>query len=309
MKFLVTGGAGFIGSHLVEELIPRGDVVVLDNLSSGSISRIEEFIKMGQISFKEGSITDLKLTQGLMKGVDYVFHLAALSNVPQSVAEPILADEVNSRGTLNVLLAARDNGVKKVVYTSSAAVYGDTKVLPVVEDLKLKPMTPYAATKAMGEYYCSIFSEIYGLPTVSIRPFNVYGPRQDPNSQYAAVIPIFVSSLISGRKVEIHGDGEQTRDFVYVKDLVHSLILAIQSENTGVYNISGGRGVSINELYGEISDILGLDVKPVYTEPRIGDIKHSYANISRAESDLGYVPSVNIREGLEKTVEWFQTHS
>jgi UDP-glucose 4-epimerase len=308
MKFLVTGGAGFIGSHLVEALIKKGDVLVLDDLSSGSIDRLDGFLEEGKVSFIQGSIADQALVHEVMDGVDYVFHLAALSNVPQSIEDPRLADKVNSGGTLNVLLSARDHDVRKVVYTSSAAVYGDSDTLPVIEDLKLKPMSPYAATKIMGEYYCSIFNDLYRLPTATIRPFNVYGPRQSPDSQYAAVIPIFISRMVSGRKVEIHGDGEQTRDFVYVKDLVDSLILASKSTATGIFNISGGgMGVSINDLYGFLADILRLETKPVYTAERPGDIKYSYADISRARKELGFRPKVGIREGLERTVTWFQS--
>ena len=237
--------------------------------------------------------------------MNYVFHLAAVSNVGQSIEDPIRANMVNVTGTLNVLLAAKECGVEKVVFTSSAAIYGDTEELPIRESLTPNPLSPYASTKIIGEYYCNNFTELYGLKTIIIRPFNVFGPRQDPKSQYSAVIPIFINTLLKGEDVRITGDGEQTRDFVYIRDFIHSNILAMEKDVGGVFNISGGGRVSINELYWIIADILDIDKKPVYVADRPGDIKHSYADISRAEELLSYIPQHSLKDGLKETVEWF----
>lgn len=302
MNILVTGGAGFIGSNLSEELLNYGNVTILDNLFSGKRENIHD----SRIKFVEGSVTDIKLLMENFKDVDYIFHLAAISNVGMSIENPLLANEVNITGTLNVLLAAKERGVKKLVFTSSAAIYGDTEELPIKESLAPKPLSPYASTKIMGEYYCNNFTELYDLNTVIIRPFNVFGPRQDPKSQYSAVIPIFIDKMLRGDEVNITGNGEQTRDFVYIKDFIDACILAMEKDVVGVFNISGGNRVSINELYWNIANILGIDKEPVYVSDRPGDIKNSYADIFRAEKMLGYRPKFRFKEGLKETVDWFR---
>jgi len=301
MNILVTGGAGFIGSNLSEELLKLGTVTIFDDLSTGK----KENIQNSKLNFIKGSITDIELLKESLKDVNYVFHLAAVSNVGQSIEDPIQANKVNVTGTLNVLLAAKECGVEKVIFTSSAAIYGDTKELPIRESITPNPLSPYASTKIMGEYYCNNFTELYGLKTIIIRPFNVFGPRQDPKSQYSAVIPIFINTLLKGEDVRITGDGEQTRDFVYIRDFIRSNILAMENDVGGVFNISGGGRVSINELYWIIADILDIDKKPVYVADRPGDIKHSYADISRAEERLSYIPQHSLKDGLRETVEWF----
>ena len=301
MNILVTGGAGFIGSNLSEELLKLGTVTIFDDLSTGK----KENIQNSKLNFIKGSITDIELLKESLKDVNYVFHLAAVSNVGQSIEDPIQANKVNVTGTLNVLLAAKECGVEKVIFTSSAAIYGDTKELPIRESITPNPLSPYASTKIMGEYYCNNFTELYGLKTIIIRPFNVFGPRQDPKSQYSAVIPIFINTLLKGEDVRITGDGEQTRDFVYIRDFIRSNILAMEKDVGGVFNISGGGRVSINELYWIIADILDIDKKPVYVADRPGDIKHSYADISRAEELLSYIPKHSLKDGLKDTVEWF----
>ena len=301
MNILVTGGAGFIGSNLSEELLKLGKVTIFDDLSTGK----KENIQNSKLNFIKGSITDIELLKESLKDVNYVFHLAAVSNVGQSIEDPIQANKVNVTGTLNVLLAAKECGVEKVIFTSSAAIYGDTKELPIRESITPNPLSPYASTKIMGEYYCNNFTELYGLKTIIIRPFNVFGPRQDPKSQYSAVIPIFINTLLKGEDVRITGDGEQTRDFVYIRDFIRSNILAMEKDVGGVFNISGGGRVSINELYWRIADILDIDKKPVYVADRPGDIKHSYADISRAEELLSYIPQHSLKDGLRETVEWF----
>ena len=301
MNILITGGAGFIGSNLSEELLKLGKVTIFDDLSTGK----KENIQNSKLNFIKGSITDIELLKESLKDVNYVFHLAAVSNVGQSIEDPIQANKVNVTGTLNVLLAAKECGVEKVIFTSSAAIYGDTKELPIRESITPNPLSPYASTKIMGEYYCNNFTELYGLKTIIIRPFNVFGPRQDPKSQYSAVIPIFINTLLKGEDVRITGDGEQTRDFVYIRDFIRSNILAMEKDVGGVFNISGGGRVSINELYWRIADILDIDKKPVYVADRPGDIKHSYADISRAEELLSYIPQHSLKDGLRETVEWF----
>jgi len=305
MRFIVTGGAGFIGSNLVEGLVELGDVTIIDDLSSGNLDNLEHLLKRDDISLERLSVTDLEGMKPHFEDVDCVFHLAAVSNISSSVADPLRTNEVNVMGTLNVLLAARDSGVKKVVFTSSASVYGDTEEVPTTEDALPDPLSPYAVTKLAGEYYCNVFSDLYGLETTSLRPFNVYGPRQDPNSQYAGVIPLFIRSLLEGEVPMIDGDGEQTRDFVYVKDMVRAFIQAVDHRAKGAYNIAGGKGISINELYREVSDIMGVDVEPLHGEPRPGDVRHSTADITRAKKFLGYEPEYALRRGLEETIEWF----
>jgi UDP-glucose 4-epimerase len=304
-KVIVTGGAGFIGSHLAEELVRRGYyVTILDDLSTGKTENIELLLKKGDVEFIQGSITDLPLLQKLFQGAYYVFHLAAISGVPRSIEEPHLSHEVNATGTLKVLVAARDAGVNKVIYSSSASVYGDTPTLPTREDTLLNPQSPYAIAKLAGEYYCLVFYQVYSLPTICLRCFNVYGPRQDPNSQYAAVIPGFIKSSQEGHPPIIFGDGEQTRDFAFVKDVVEANILAAQSDDCGVFNISQGQSITINRLAELIIRLIGAEVEPIYQEVRPGDIKHSLADISKARA-FGYKPKYGIEAGLAETVKWY----
>jgi UDP-glucose 4-epimerase len=313
---IVTGGAGFVGSHLAQELLERRyKVVILDDLSTGKLENIsvldviagrgsehsEEAAKQAPVEFVRGSITDLPLLKRLFRDVDYVFHQAAVLSVPRSIEHPLAAHEANITGTLNVLLAAKDSGVEKVIYASSAAVYGDTPTLPQMEDMFPDPQSPYAVTKLAGEYYCRVFHRVYGLPTVCLRYFNVYGPRQDPASQYAAVIPVFIRRALDNRPPVIYGDGEQTRDFVFIKDVVNASILAAESNAAGVCNIGTGQRVSINRLAGLVIRLAGSSAEPEHQEARPGDIKHSLADISRA-GQFGYSPRCDLETGLRETI-------
>ncbi|MHC1595803.1 MAG: SDR family oxidoreductase [Candidatus Syntropharchaeales archaeon] len=304
MKFIVTGGAGFIGSNLSEVLAENGEVLIIDDLSSGKFENIRDLIEKDNVKFIEGNITDLKLLKANFNGVDCIFHHAAIVSVQRSVEDPVATDEVNIRGTLNVLIAARDCGVKKVICASSSAVYGDSPELPNREDMKPSPLSPYAVSKLTGEYYCKVFSEIYGIKTVCLRYFNVYGPRQDPSSEYAAVIPKFITMAIENKPPLIFGNGEQTRDFVFVKDVVRANILAMEQDIEGVFNVAGGRGITINELLNTIVDVVGVKLNTLYSEPRAGDIKDSVADISLARRELGYEPAFDLKEGLRLTREW-----
>ena len=307
MRIVITGGAGFIGSNLAEvlALAPNNEVCVVDDLSTG---RVENIPVAGGIEFIKGSITDLQLMNEVLADADFVFHQAALPSVQRSIEDPAHTNEVNIRGTLNVLMAARDAGVKKVIYASSSSVYGDTPELPKREGMTPNPLSPYAVTKLVGEYYCKVFNDVYGLNTISLRYFNVYGPRQDPHSEYAAVIPRFVSRILKGEPPIIYGDGQQTRDFTFVKDVVNANILAMKSDATGVYNIASGRRISIQGLATLITRLTGRDrdVEPVFDKPRKGDVRHSLADISRARADMGYKPEYSLERGLEETIRWFK---
>lgn len=305
-KVIVTGGAGFIGSNLAEELARRGhQVVIIDNLSTGNPENIQPVLQAGPVDFIEGSITNLPLVQKALSGADYVFHQAAIPSVPRSIEDPEATDSVNITGTLNVLIAARDNAVKKLVFASSSSVYGDTPTLPKTEDMPPNPLSPYAVTKITGEYYCRVFTKIYELKTVCLRYFNVYGPRQDPKSAYAAVIPLFISDVTAGKSPVIFGDGEQTRDFTFVKDVVDANIQAAESEVTGVFNLGNSQRITINQLTKLIIDITKNDsVKPVYKDPRPGDIVHSLADTSKAKA-FGYNPRYSLEQGLKETIESF----
>jgi len=302
----VTGGAGFIGSHVAQELAKRGyQVIIIDDLSTGRKENIEELIgEVREVQFVQGSITDLLLLKKLFQGADCVFHLAAIPSVPRSLENPLACHEVNITGILNVLLAAKDNGVKKVIYASSSSVYGDTPTLPKTEDMLPTPQSPYAVTKLCGEYYCQVFEQVYDLPTVCLRYFNVYGPRQDPDSEYAAVIPKFIRRALDGKPPIIFGDGEQTRDFTYVKDAVQATILAAETKVTGVYNVGSGNRVTINELAKLILSLIGSHFEPIHQEPRAGDIRHSLADISKIKA-LGYNPNYSLREGLKETISYW----
>ena len=301
MKIVITGGAGFIGSNLAEELSKENDVTIVDDLSTGKI----ENIKSLNVKFIKGSVTDFNLLKNVFKDVDYVFHQAAIASVQKSIEDPKRTDEVNAKGTLNVLIAARDSEVKKVIYASSSAVYGDTPELPKREDMMPNLLSPYAVTKLIGEYYCKVFNDVYGLKTISLRYFNVYGPKQDPYSDYAAVIPKFINMVLENKPPVIYGDGRQTRDFTFVKDVVMANILAMRSDATGVYNITNGNAISINELAEIIINIIEKNLKPIYKVQREGDIKHSLGNISKARKDLGYEPKYSFDKGIAMCSDYF----
>lgn len=306
MRAVVTGGAGFIGSHLVEALLARGDeVVVLDDFSTGRRANLEPFA--ARIELVEGSITDPGVCARAMAGADHAFHQAALGSVPRSVADPVTTHDVNLTGTLNVLVAARDAGVRRVVYAASSSAYGDTPVLPKHEGMAPLPRSPYAVTKLAGEEYCRAFHASYGLETVALRYFNVFGARQDPASRYAAVIPLFFAAALEGRPPEIFGDGEQTRDFTHVDNVVRANFLALEAPAAAlgeVFNVGCGGRISINQLWQGIRDIVGADVEPVYLEPRAGDVRDSLASLEKARSLLGYEPEVGLEEGLRRTADW-----
>ncbi len=305
---VVTGGAGFIGSNLVRALsrLNNSYITIIDDLSTGNFWNIQDLVNTEKIKFIKGSITDLVLLKKTFNDVDYVFHQAAIPSVPRSIKNPINSNNVNINGTLNVLVAAKEKDVKKVVYASSSSVYGDAPTLPKKEDMTLNPLSPYAISKLTGEYYCQVFTKIYGLPTVSLRYFNVYGPRQDASSDYAAVIPKFIYRVLNGEPPLIYGDGKQTRDFTFIEDVVHANILAVESKATGVFNIGGGKSITINDLAKLIMKICGKYFDPIYDDPQSGDPKHSLADISKAKEKLGYVPKFNLKRGLEETVKWFQ---
>ncbi len=307
-KMVITGGAGFIGSHLAEKLAGQDyQVIILDNLSTGKIQNIEPLLKKENVEFIEDSITNLPLLQKLFQDVRFVFHLAAVTSVPQSIEQPLFTTEINITGTLNVLLASRDNNVRKVIYASSSAVYGDAPTFPKEENMLPTPESPYAVSKMAGEYYCQVFQNVWGLDTVCLRYFNIYGPRQDSNSPYAAVIPRFIQMVSQGSPPVIFGDGEQTRDFAFISDVTAANILAAESQATGIFNIGRGQSTTIEQLARLSIKLVGndTDMEPIHTEPRPGDVKHSLADIARAGS-FGYNPRYNLEEGLRKTVKAFQ---
>ena len=310
---VVTGGAGFIGSNLAQELARRAcQVTILDDMSTGRLENIADLInstnsitqqtqRAQRVKFVQGSITELALLQEVFQGADLIFHLAAIPSVPRSIADPQACHAANTTGTLNVLLAARDNGIKKVVYASSSSVYGDTPSLPKREDMPPNPQSPYAVSKLAGEYYCCVFQQVYGLPTVCLRYFNVYGPRQDPNSGYAAVIPRFIKRISEGNPPVIFGDGKQTRDFTYITDVVEASILAAESSATGIFNIGKGERTTINQLAELTVRLMGGNVEPIHEEPRPGDVRHSLADISKARG-FHYDPKHDLEQGLEETI-------
>ncbi len=311
MRFLVTGGAGFIGSNIVETLLGRGyEVTVLDNLSTGKKKHIDEFSDNPSFTFIEGSVTDPTICARACEGMDYVFHEAAYISVPGSVEDPVHTHETNVTGTTNMFLAARDAGVKRVVWASSTSVYGNSDVLPNVETMPLRPLSPYASSKAAGEMFACAFSEVYDISIVSLRYYNVFGKRQDPFSLYAAVIPIFVSKLLKGERPIIYGDGEQTRDFVFIENIVDANIRAAldaKPEASGrAFNIGCGERITINELFNIIAEELGSDLTPDYRDARVGDVRDSVADISAAKAGFGYDPAINVREGLHKSIGWYR---
>lgn len=303
---MVTGGAGFIGSNLARKLANDNNTIVIDDLSTGHIENIKDLIDNKKVEFVEGSITDLNLLRDLFKNVDFVFHQAAIPSVPRSVKDPINSNLANIDGTLNVLVAAKDNFVKKVVYASSSSVYGDTPTLPKKEEMNPCPLSPYAVCKLTGEYYCNVFTKIYGLQTVSLRYFNVYGPWQDPKGAYAAVVPKFIKNIINDKSPIIYSDGMQSRDFTFIDDVLQANIKAVESNASGVFNIAMGSRITINNLAELIMKITGKTLDNVYNDPRPGDIKHSLADISKAKDLFNYKPRFEIKKGLEETIKWFQ---
>lgn len=299
-KVIITGGAGFIGSNLAEALAGENEVIVVDDFSTGKKENLRG-IDAGLI---EGSIVDLGLLRKAFDGATCVFHLGAIASVQRSVEDPLLVNEVNLLGTLNVMTAARDAGVRRVVFASTAAVYGTSPELPKQEAMKPDPRSPYAVAKLAGEHYASVFQDLYGLETVALRFFNVFGPRQDPSSEYSGVISRFISAVLKGEQPVIFGDGEQTRDFVFVQDVVKACILASKGRSTGVFNVARGESTSLNQLLKMLARITGREVRPRYDSARAGDIRHSLADISKAER-IGYRPEYAVEEGLKITVEWF----
>ena len=309
-KYLVTGGAGFIGSHIAETLAGRGDAVrVLDNLSTGKKENLAGLLD--QVEFIEGDIRDLETCRRAVKGMDHVLHQAALASVPGSVADPLLNNAINVTGTLNLLLAARDAGVRSFVLASSSAVYGDDPAPSKREGREGRPLSPYGLSKHAGERYCEVFHTLFGLKAVSLRYFNVFGPRQDPRSEYAAVIPLFITKVLKGERPVVYGDGEQTRDFIYVRNVVQANILAAGSPAAGgeAVNIAGGAALTVNGLLAAVNEALGTRVEPVHAEPRAGDIRHSVADVEKSRRVLGFEPAVSFLDGLHETVSWYKKRS
>jgi len=305
--YLVTGGAGFIGSNLVGELIKRGEKVrVIDNFSTGKKENIQEFLP--RIELVQGDIRDLDRVREVVKRVDFVLHQAALASVVRSIEDPLATTKSNINGTLNVLVAAKEAKVKRVIYASSSSVYGDNPTLPKKEEMTPNPLSPYAVSKLSGEYYCRAFYRIYGLETAILRYFNVFGPRQDPLSQYAAVIPRFIKALLNGKSPSIYGDGEQSRDFTFVENVVEASILACGKDRIAgeVFNIGGGKRTTVNQLAKLISRLLNKKTEPTHTDSRAGDVRHSLADIGKAQRLLKYQPRVNLEEGLKRTLKWYK---
>lgn len=304
---VVTGGAGFIGSHLARRLVENGSRVrVIDNLVSGNLENLKGI--EDSIVFLCGDIRDLRFLRTVFIGAEVVFHQAALTSVPESIENPLLVNEVNITGTVNVLTAAKECGVKRVVIASSSAVYGNSQILPKSEDLTPEPVSPYAITKLAGEMYSKFFSQFSGVETVCLRYFNVYGPRQNPNSEYAAVIPRFISRMLHGKRPIVYGDGEQSRDFVYIDDVVEANLLAASADGVAgeCFNIASGVSFSLNELVELINRLLGTRLRPKYESPRVGDVKHSCASIEKARKLLGYAPTTSLEQGLRATIEWYK---
>ncbi len=306
--YLVTGGAGFIGSHICEALVKRGARVrVLDNLLTGKRANLAHL--RGEIEFIEADLRDYETTRHAVEGVSLIFHQAAVPSVPRSVVEPRLNHEANVDGTFNVLMAAREARVQRVIYAASSSAYGDTPVLPKNESMLPNPLSPYAAAKLFGEYYCQVFTRVYGLETVALRYFNVFGPRQDPSSPYSGVISKFVTALLAGEPPVIYGDGEQSRDFTYIDNVVDANLRAAEARQASgeVINVATGERITLNQLLAELQKIIGTDLQPHYAEKRAGDVRHSLADISRARQLLGYEPTVSLAEGLRRTVEWYRS--
>lgn len=307
--YLVTGGAGFIGSNIVEELLKRGQKVrVLDNFSTGKRENILPFL--GRIELIEGDIRNYRVVREAVEGVDLILHQAALPSVPRSIKDPITTNEVNVGGTLNLLNAAKNAGVKRIVYASSSSVYGNSETLPKKEDMIPEPISPYAVSKLAGEKYCKAFYEVYGLETVILRYFNIFGPRQDPTSQYSGVIAKFINAFLNNKPLTVYGDGEQSRDFTFVDDVVKANLLVANcslNHSGEVFNVARGRRVSLNQIIKILEEIFGRDNQVIYTDPRLGDVRCSEADISKIKTKLGFEPKISFEEELEKTVGWYRT--
>ena len=308
MRYLVTGGAGFIGSNIVDELVRRGhEVVVLDDLSSGNEGNLSGV--RGRVEFRKGSITDMETLKSACQGADFVVHLAARTSVPKSVKDPLETNFVNIDGTLNVLIAARDAKVKRFVFAASSAAYGETPTLPKIETMQPEPISPYGVSKYVGELYAQVFGRVYGLENACIRYFNVFGPRQDPSSQYSGVLSRFMLAVIQGERPVIFGDGEQTRDFTYVANVVDQTLRACEAKNASGMVFNGGTGVrvTLNEVLKLLGKISGKQIQAQYDPPREGDIRDSQADISLARQVLAYEPQVQFEEGLKRTWEWYKS--
>ncbi len=306
-RALVTGGAGFIGSHLVEGLLAQGyQVRVLDNFATGRRENLAHIVT--EIELLEGDVCNLTTVRNAVRQVDVVFHEAALPSVERSVKNPLESNEVNIAGTLNVLVAARDAGVRRVVYAASSSAYGDTPTLPKIETMVPEPLSPYAVSKLAGEQYMKVFAQLYGLSTISLRYFNIFGPRQDPTTQYAGVIAKFITCALEGKPYPVYGDGEQSRDFTYVENAVQANLLAAESsfEGSPLLNIACGSRTTLNEIIAVVNDLTKLKLAAQYGPPRSGDVRHSQADIARAKQILGYHPGVDTREGLRRTLEWYR---
>ena len=306
-KFLVTGGAGFIGSNICKRLVSEGCFVrVLDNLLTGKKSNLAGIAD--KIEFIEADMGDSEVARSAMKDIDVILHQGALPSVPLSVDNPAATHRHCVDATFTLLLAARDAGVKRFVYAASSSAYGDTPTLPKVETMPTSPLSPYAVAKLVGEYYCSVFYKVFGLETISLRYFNVFGPHQDPTSQYAAAIPAFVTAILKDEPPTVYGDGEQSRDFTYIDNVVHANLLAARTEQTrgDVINIACGRAITVNAIIELINQVVGKEVKPNYADPRPGDVKHSLADITRAQDLIHFDPIVPFDEGLRKAIEWYR---
>jgi len=306
-KFLVTGGAGFIGSNICKKLVSDGCFVrVVDNLLTGKKSNLADI--MDEIEFIEADMGDERVARSAMKDMDVVLHQGALPSVPRSVDDPAATHKHCIDATFTLLLVARDAGLKRFVYASSSSAYGDTPTLPKVETMSPAPLSPYAVGKLVGEYYCSVFYEVYGLETISLRYFNVFGPYQDPTSQYAAAIPAFVTAILKDEPPTIYGDGEQSRDFTYVDNVIEANLIAARAKKTAgeVLNIACGQAITVNEIIDMINDLLGKNIKPIYTDPRPGDVRHSLADITLAKKLLGFKPKVPFKQGLELAINWYR---
>jgi nucleoside-diphosphate-sugar epimerase len=304
--YLVTGGAGFIGSHLCEELARRGETVrVVDSLITGKRANLAH---IPNVEFLEGDLADVAVATRAVRGIDYVLHQAAIPSVPRSVEDPITSNRANIDASLNLLVAARDAGVKRVVYAGSSSAYGNSPTMPKVETMPTAPLSPYALQKLVAEQYCQMFTKLYGLETVTIRYFNVFGPRQDPSSPYSGVISLFIRALCEGRRPTIYGDGEQTRDFTYVANVVDGVLRACHAKDAAgeVINVATNGRVSLNHLFKALRDLIGANVEPIYEQPRAGDVRDSQAEISKAARLLGYQPLVTFEQGLKNTVEWYR---
>jgi UDP-N-acetylglucosamine/UDP-N-acetyl-alpha-D-glucosaminouronate 4-epimerase len=303
-SYLVTGGAGFIGSHLAEELVARGHHVrVVDSLITGRRTNLDH---LPSVEFLEGDLADPSTCQRAVDGMEFVLHEAAIPSVPRSVQDPVTSNRANIDGSLNLLVAARDAGVKRLVYAGSSSAYGDTPTLPKREDMPANPLSPYALQKFVAEQYCQMFTRLYGFETVTIRYFNVFGPRQDPGSPYSGVISLFATALLAGRQPLIYGDGEQTRDFTYVSNVVDGVLRACEAPSVAgeVINVATGGRISLNELLRTMNRILGTGIQAIYLDGRAGDVKNSQADISKARMLLGYTPHILLEEGLTKTIAW-----